>query len=74
MSKNFLRALTCTAALALSGACGGPSADERLAKGDAYLRQSLLAEAIVEYKLAVQADGKRGDARLKLADAYASKA
>jgi len=52
-------------------ACSGPSADEHLAKGNDYFEKSLLKEAIVEYRAAVQADGMRGDIRLKLAEAYA---
>ena len=56
-------------AIVFAAACSKPSADEHLAKADDYMSKSMTAEAIVEYKLAVQADAKRGDARLKLADA-----
>ena len=57
----------------LLGAC---SRDPQVAKakyiasGDEYAAAGKLAEAIIEYKNAVQQDPRAGDARLKLADAY----
>jgi tetratricopeptide (TPR) repeat protein len=57
------------AALTLAG-CGKPDADAHFAKGNAYFERAQVREAIVEYRSAVQADPKRGDVRLKLADAY----
>ena len=59
------------AALALSlAACAKDSSTQELVKsGDAYMAQKKLPEAILEYKRAVQGDGRSGEARLKLADA-----
>jgi tetratricopeptide (TPR) repeat protein len=42
-----------------------------VASGDRYATDGKLAEAVLEYRNAVQAVGSDGDARLKLADAYA---
>lgn len=56
--------------LALVSGCSKPNADELFAKGNDYAAKGLTAEAIVQYRLAVQADPKRGDIRQKLADAY----
>jgi tetratricopeptide (TPR) repeat protein len=41
-----------------------------VAKGNEYVQQNLLPEAIVQYKMAVQAEPNRGDIRQKLSDAY----
>ena len=56
------------AAASLS-ACGGPNVDEHFARGNDYFDGHQYREAVVEYKTALQADDKRGDIRLKLADA-----
>ncbi len=50
--------------------CRKPTAEEHIKKGDDFLAKSSLQEAILEYRLAVQADPKRADAHTKLADAY----
>jgi tetratricopeptide (TPR) repeat protein len=50
-------------------ACSGPSADEHFAKGNTYFDAGQVKEAIVEYKLALQVDPRRGDVLLKLGDA-----
>src|SRR6478735_11374473 len=57
----------------LSACKGDPKATARdlVAKGDQQLAQKKVAEAIIEYRRAVQADPRLGQARLKLADAYA---
>jgi tetratricopeptide (TPR) repeat protein len=57
-------------ALTLAG-CSKPSAEEHFKKATALMEQSRLPEAIIEYKVALQADATRGDIRLLLADAYA---
>jgi putative PEP-CTERM system TPR-repeat lipoprotein len=57
-----------TASLGMS--CSKPSADEHLRRGNQDVEQSHLQEAVIEYRLALQADPKRGDIRLKLADTY----
>ncbi len=48
--------------------CSKPNADEHFKKGNEAAEQSRLSEAAVEYRLAIQADPKRGDVRLKYAD------
>jgi putative PEP-CTERM system TPR-repeat lipoprotein len=65
--------------MALSGAvaAAGCSKDPNVAKrefvqsGDSYVAQQKYAEAIIQYRNAVQQDARFGEARLKLADAYA---
>jgi tetratricopeptide (TPR) repeat protein len=57
-------------ALALATGCGAPSADELARRAKSYADQSRWPEAILEYRLAVQADPKRGDIRQKLADVF----
>jgi putative PEP-CTERM system TPR-repeat lipoprotein len=47
-----------------------PSASERITSGDSYLAQDKLAEALIEYQAAVQADGRDGRARLALGRAF----
>jgi putative PEP-CTERM system TPR-repeat lipoprotein len=42
-----------------------------VARGDGYLAAGKLPEAILEYRNAVQAEARAGEARVKLADAYA---
>ncbi len=44
---------------------------EFVARGDAYVAENRYPEAIIEYRNAVQQDARFGEARLKLADAYA---
>ncbi len=61
-------------ATAALGACkSDPQADARayLAKGDQHLANKKLPEAIIEYRRAVQSDPRLGQARLRLAEAYA---
>jgi tetratricopeptide (TPR) repeat protein len=50
--------------------CSRPSADEHVSKGDTYASQSMLREASIEYRSALQIDPNRGDVRLKLADVF----
>jgi tetratricopeptide (TPR) repeat protein len=53
--------------------CGGSASakrDQHLARGDRFLADNKLAEATLEYKLAVTADQRSGPARQKLGDAY----
>lgn len=58
----------------LLAACGG-NPDERkrqhVARGNQYLEQKQYREAILEYRNAVALDERFGEARAKLADAYA---
>ena len=55
-------------ALWLAAGCGKPTADELARKAKSYAEQSRLSEAILEYRLALQVDPKRGDIRKQLAD------
>lgn len=60
---------------ALAAACGGDPQARKLAyvaNGDRYFAEAKYAEAIVEYRNAVETDNSFGDARLKLARAYAA--
>src|SRR5262245_44732826 len=43
-----------------------------IASGDRYLASGKIAEAVIEYRNAVQKAPRAGDARVKLADAYVS--
>ena len=56
-------------ALSFTISCGRPTADDLARKAKSYVAQSRLPEAILEYRLAVQTDPKRGDIRRQLADA-----
>ena len=58
---------------AVSGACSGDPAatrDEHIRRGDEYLAKNQISQAVIEYRGAVQADGRSGPARLKLGNAY----
>src|SRR6476661_10804500 len=73
MSFRVVRMLACGVALVVATAC---SRDPETAKrkyvesGDAYMRDHKVAEAIVEYRNALQQDPRFGEARKKLAEAY----
>src|SRR5580765_791752 len=43
---------------------------EHLKRGDRYVEQGKLHEAVVQYRNALQQDPRFGEARLKLADVY----
>ena len=47
---------------------------EYLKSGDRYVEQGKLPEAVVQYRNALQQDPRFGEARLKLAEVYASRA
>jgi cellulose synthase operon protein C len=74
----MMRRFTCVAVVAaaiISGGCkSDPLAEARdhLEKGNHQLAQKKFPEAIIEYRRAVQADPRLGEARLQLAYAYAS--
>jgi len=60
-------------AVCLTIACSDDPAvakQKHLARGDEFAAAGKLAEAILEYRNAVQADARAGDARVKLAEAY----
>src|ERR1043165_2645168 len=57
----------------LAAACRHDSAAAKrrfMASGDQYVASGKYAEAIIQYRSAVQADPRAGDARVKLADAF----
>ena len=68
MRKSFYVSL-CVLAVAIGG-CRKPSATEHIGRATKFVDESRLPEAIVEYRLALQADPKLGDVRLKLGDLY----
>ncbi|HEX5071201.1 MAG TPA: tetratricopeptide repeat protein [Vicinamibacterales bacterium] len=70
MTFKPVAAVVVIASLAGSAACSKPDADAMVAKGNEFVKNNLLPEAIVQYKMAVQAEPKRGDIRSKLSDAY----
>jgi len=57
-------------ALALSAGCSKTNPDELFAKGNALFEKQRWAEAVMQYRMAVQADPRRGDIRGKLAEAH----
>jgi putative PEP-CTERM system TPR-repeat lipoprotein len=64
--------LVCTTTLLLAAAaCGGENADEFVARGRTALEEKRPADAIIEFRRAVQVDPKHGEARLALAKTYA---
>ena len=55
-------------AVAVSAGCGKGSADDAIQRGDAYASRKATAEAIIQYRLALDIDPKRADVRNKLID------
>lgn len=53
-----------------ASACGRVKAADHVRKGNTYLEAKRYQEAIIEYRGALQANPKLGDARLRLGDAY----
>jgi tetratricopeptide (TPR) repeat protein len=49
-------------------ACSKESADDHARRGNDFVSQELLKEAVVEYRAALQIDPQRGDVRMRLAD------
>src|SRR5262245_4280665 len=60
------------AVAALTSACSNPEVDKQryLESGNRYAAQQKYAEAIIEYRNAIVADARFGEARYKLAQAY----
>src|SRR5690348_10744964 len=56
-------------ACALAAACGKNS-DTHFDRGNAYFDKQQFAEAIIEYRTALQDDPNRGDIRVKLSQAW----
>src|SRR5204863_10095336 len=76
MRKGLVSLLPLTLLLSMAlGACAGDPNARKLAsvaRGDKYAGQQQYAEAIIEYRKAVQVDPNFGKARLKLASSYAA--
>ena len=74
----MLRLSTVVLVAILGAATAGCKSDPKVVaqkafeKGNEHLADAKLPEAIIEYRRAVQADPRLGEARLKLANAYAS--
>jgi tetratricopeptide (TPR) repeat protein len=70
-SRSLLICLLGTAAV-LVACSGDPQLRKQkyIASGDEYLKAGKVAEAVIEYRNAVQQDPRAGEARAKLADAY----
>jgi tetratricopeptide (TPR) repeat protein len=63
----------CAFMLVVAAACSsdpGAQLQQFIANGDKYTQAGKTAEAIIEYRNAVQLDARSGDARVKLAAAY----
>jgi putative PEP-CTERM system TPR-repeat lipoprotein len=72
-ARRIPGALFVAASLCLAAACSQDpqvAMQKAVARGDEHLAAGRLPEAILEYRNAVQADARAGEARVKLADAY----
>src|SRR5216684_8845378 len=65
-----LKLLSLCCLLAVSAACHKLTAADHVQRGAKFAEDKKDQEAILEFRLAVQADPRLGDARLKLGDAY----
>jgi tetratricopeptide (TPR) repeat protein len=72
MFRVIVAALVACSTLCAIGCSKDPEVAKReyLASGDAYVAQKKYAEAVVEYRNAIQQDPRFGQARYKLAEAY----
>jgi Flp pilus assembly protein TadD len=68
----LMAAMIATAALAACSSDPQAEAKDALEKGNQHAAKAKYPEAIIEYRRAVQADPRLGEARLQLAYAYAS--
>ncbi len=71
--ERLVGTLALIAMLVPIGACSkDPEAAKRdyLASGDRYVGQNKLREAVIEYKNAIEVDGRYGEARFKLGNVY----
>jgi tetratricopeptide (TPR) repeat protein len=64
------RAVVIVGLCATAAACGKVKAADHTRRGNTFFEAKRYAEAIIEYRGALQADPKLGEVRLKLADAY----
>ena len=72
MNTRMISLICILVAAILAGACADPETAKQQAfeSGNRYFDQKQDAEAIVEYRKAIQIDPRFGDARYKLAQAY----
>src|SRR5580765_746244 len=71
MPVPIRRAIVALSCAAVFGAgCRRSSSTEHVERGKSYFEQARYQNAILEYRMALQADPKLGDVRLKLGDAY----
>ena len=68
--RHTVRLVSVASLACVFAACSGPSVEEHLERADDFKERSLVQEAIIEYRNAIQIDPLRGDVRLLLADAY----
>src|ERR1700704_3206647 len=68
LSGRLQRVILSLVAISLA-ACSKQNADDHFRKANDYVSQSLVKEAVIEYRSAIQIEPRRGDIRLKLADA-----
>src|SRR5215210_6509697 len=74
MFRISLSYLLTAAILIVAGCSKDPNVEkaEFVKSGDNYVAQKKYAEAVVEYRNAIQIDPRYGEARFKLADTYAA--
>ena len=70
MKSQSIKLLSLCCLLSVTAACHRSTAADHLRQGMKFVEAKQDKEAIVEFRLAVQADPRFGDARMKLADAY----
>ena len=73
MKRSFGFRAMCLGLVLAAAACSDPETakQEYLANGNKLLAEHKVREAIIEYRNAIRQDSKFGEARLKLAEAYA---
>lgn len=73
-NRGLITAAALLITLAVMACKADPQAEARkyVAKGNQQITERKFAEAVIEYRRAVQADPRLGEARLQLASAYAS--
>jgi tetratricopeptide (TPR) repeat protein len=74
MSVRIFSVVLATLLAVIASACSDPEADKQryMASGNKFFEEKKYSEAIVEYRNAVRIDGRYGEARYKLAEAYAA--
>ena len=70
MKSQSIKLLSLCCLLSVTAACHRSSAADHMRQGMKFVEAKQDKEAIVEFRLAVQADPRFGDARMKLAEIY----